>query len=318
MKYYSPGVIVSNNVITGNGSSSYGVKLSHSDASAIIDNNQISGFSSTYGVWLAIGTTTVQNNQISNSLYGIYVNSGPHTIGSKSNGNEIWGNTAGIYVACAGPGTCPSVCAGLPPPAPVVRYNHIRDNEDGVVAEKTAAVDLGMTTRGGNPKQNYGNNTIVNNTGSCVSNTSSCGTVSAVGNYWGGCPPPDCALGDVDMSKALCKAPKGAAPFDEPGDDRTPQLPDKTALLANVPNPFNPSTRIYYDLATPGTAEIAIYDVLGRQVLAHNLGYKSAGSFAWTWDGRDARGGTTSSGVYYIVLKLGGKVVGTRKAVMLK
>ena len=45
------------------------------------------------------------------------------------------------------------------------------------------------------------------------------------------------------------------------------ELPTEFALLGNYPNPFNPSTRISFDLPESARVSIAVYDMLGREVM---------------------------------------------------
>lgn len=46
----------------------------------------------------------------------------------------------------------------------------------------------------------------------------------------------------------------------------TPEVPQRAALLANYPNPFNPTTTIPYELAQAGHVRLEVYDMLGRRV----------------------------------------------------
>ena len=48
----------------------------------------------------------------------------------------------------------------------------------------------------------------------------------------------------------------------------TSELPTEFALLGNYPNPFNPSTRIEFDLPETAEVSIAVFDILGRNVMA--------------------------------------------------
>ncbi len=75
-------------------------------------------------------------------------------------------------------------------------------------------------------------------------------------------------------------------------------------LLSNVPNPFNPSTNILFDLPAGGSYQITIFDVAGRRV-AGIRGSGSAGMNSVTWDGRDNAGRQVSSGVYFYSLQAG-------------
>ena len=46
------------------------------------------------------------------------------------------------------------------------------------------------------------------------------------------------------------------------------ELPTEVALLGNYPNPFNPSTRVVFDLPSAAEVTVHVYDVLGRNVMA--------------------------------------------------
>lgn len=61
--------------------------------------------------------------------------------------------------------------------------------------------------------------------------------------------------------------------------------PEECKLAQNFPNPFNPVTRIRYDLPTDSRVSIAVYDVLGREVArpvneTKETGYHSADFYA--------------------------------------
>lgn len=95
----------------------------------------------------------------------------------------------------------------------------------------------------------------------------------------------------------------------------TPQY--KNALYAAHPNPFNPSTRIPFELKGRGQVFIQIYDVAGRLVRTLVNESKSPGKYEETWDGRSDTGETVSTGVYFIKMKAG-PFTATRKVVLLK
>ena len=80
--------------------------------------------------------------------------------------------------------------------------------------------------------------------------------------------------------------------------------PEKTQLLANYPNPFNPETWIPYELATDTTVKITIYSTQGVVIRTLELGHQSAGYYtgrdrAAYWDGRNALGEQVASGIYF-------------------
>ena len=85
-------------------------------------------------------------------------------------------------------------------------------------------------------------------------------------------------------------------------------IPEKTALLANYPNPFNPETWIPYQLANPSDVRIIIYDPRGAVVRRLELGHQRAAHYtsrnrAAYWDGRNTVGERVASGVYYYQLR---------------
>ena len=80
--------------------------------------------------------------------------------------------------------------------------------------------------------------------------------------------------------------------------------PEKTQLLANYPNPFNPETWIPYELATDTHVRITIYNPQGVVIRTLQLGQQSAGYYtdrdrAAYWDGRNALGEQVASGLYF-------------------
>ena len=98
--------------------------------------------------------------------------------------------------------------------------------------------------------------------------------------------------------------------------------PEKTQLLANYPNPFNPETWIPYQLATHTEVRITIYNTQGRVVRTLSLGQQSAGYYtnrerAAYWDGRNALGEQVASGIYFYQLETD-EMSALRKMVILK
>ena len=98
--------------------------------------------------------------------------------------------------------------------------------------------------------------------------------------------------------------------------------PEKTVLLANYPNPFNPETWIPYQLAQPAEVAVFIHTASGALVRTLPFGEKPAGSYqtksrAAYWDGKNAQGEPVASGVYFYTLKAG-QFTATRKMLILK
>ncbi len=95
-------------------------------------------------------------------------------------------------------------------------------------------------------------------------------------------------------------------------------VPTVSSLVQNHPNPFNPSTTISYDVATPGLVSLRIYDVSGRLVRTLVDEWKGVGRFDQLWDGTDNRGTTVTSGVYFYRMTAPGYKSMTRKMLLLK
>ena len=86
--------------------------------------------------------------------------------------------------------------------------------------------------------------------------------------------------------------------------------PQKTALLANYPNPFNPETWIPYQLANPADVSITIYAADGKLVRTLTLGHQAVGKYhdrsrAAYWNGKNETGESVASGVYFYTLTAG-------------
>ena len=84
--------------------------------------------------------------------------------------------------------------------------------------------------------------------------------------------------------------------------------PEKTQLLANYPNPFNPETWIPYELATDTDVRLTIYNTQGVVIRSLQFGHQSAGYYvgrdrAAYWDGRNALGEQVASGLYFYQLE---------------
>jgi hypothetical protein len=100
--------------------------------------------------------------------------------------------------------------------------------------------------------------------------------------------------------------------------DVTPDSPPAvTALLANVPNPFNPMTTVAFDLARPGRVRLRIYAVDGRLIRTLIADEMAAGRHTMVWNGADGEGRGVASGLYLLCLETPGSVQ-TRKMLMLQ
>jgi len=81
-------------------------------------------------------------------------------------------------------------------------------------------------------------------------------------------------------------------------------LPGQIILHPVYPNPFNPSTKILYQLNQPSRVDLTIFDLRGRQVRSLLSGHsKDAGIHEMEWQGLNDSGIRVSSGVYFLILK---------------
>jgi hypothetical protein len=98
--------------------------------------------------------------------------------------------------------------------------------------------------------------------------------------------------------------------------------PEKSALLQNFPNPFNPETWIPYQLRDATEVVISIYNAAGEMVRELDLGHRQPGLYvsqdrAAYWDGRNKFGATVASGVYFYSIRAG-EFVAVKKLIVLK
>ncbi len=97
-----------------------------------------------------------------------------------------------------------------------------------------------------------------------------------------------------------------------------PTRPDVAAeLKPAVPNPFNPSTRLAWELDQPGVVSLRIYDVAGTLVRSLVRGLElSAGPHETVWRGLDDHGRPQPSGVYFYRLEVNGRSLTRRMALI--
>ncbi len=93
--------------------------------------------------------------------------------------------------------------------------------------------------------------------------------------------------------------------------------PQNLVLQPNVPNPFNPSTQIAYQIPDAGPVSLAIYNTLGQRVRVLVQDSQTPGRYRVTWDGKDMQGREVSSGVYIYRLAHARGVI-TRRLLLVK
>jgi hypothetical protein len=89
-------------------------------------------------------------------------------------------------------------------------------------------------------------------------------------------------------------------------------VPLEFSLRQNFPNPFNPVTKISYDIPRRSFVELKIFDILGREISNPVNEIRQEGSYTFEFDGS-----SLPSGVYFYTLTAGGYVQ-TRKMLLIK
>lgn len=86
-----------------------------------------------------------------------------------------------------------------------------------------------------------------------------------------------------------------------------PIVPSQIKLLGNFPNPFNPSTRIAFELPADSSVTLKVYNIRGQLVRDLSTGMTAAGAHEVPWDGQDRSGQPAPSGVYLYKLDAAGQ-----------
>lgn len=93
-------------------------------------------------------------------------------------------------------------------------------------------------------------------------------------------------------------------------------IPSKFSLSENYPNPFNPMTKIDYELPVDGKVSIVIFDITGREIATLVKDKKKAGYYTLEFDGS-----SIASGMYFyriIADGTGEKFIQTKKMILIK
>jgi hypothetical protein len=94
-------------------------------------------------------------------------------------------------------------------------------------------------------------------------------------------------------------------------------IPLTYQLKQNFPNPFNPETKIYFEIPQAHNVTIAIYNMLGQKVRTLVDDNFKAGQHVVNWNGTNDYGIRLSTGVYFYRIKAG-DFIASKKMLMLK
>ncbi|MCB1048289.1 MAG: VCBS repeat-containing protein [Calditrichaeota bacterium] len=89
------------------------------------------------------------------------------------------------------------------------------------------------------------------------------------------------------------------------------------ALWPVVPNPFNPSTTVQFELPVAGQVRLAVYNAAGQLVRTLLDENRAAGEYSVLWEGLNESNAPVASGLYLLRLEAGGEAL-VRKAVLLR
>ena len=87
----------------------------------------------------------------------------------------------------------------------------------------------------------------------------------------------------------------------------TPVTPEVKFAIGNYPNPFNPSTKIFYTMPKAGHLTLKVYNVRGELVKTLIDGQIEQSGHVM-WDGTNDQGSNVSSGVYFYEARTNGEV----------
>lgn len=78
------------------------------------------------------------------------------------------------------------------------------------------------------------------------------------------------------------------------------ELPSTFLLSDAYPNPFNPSTKLNFEIPQPSEVTFQVYNEVGQEVKELFHSFVAPGRYDISWDGTNQSGSTVASGVYFI------------------
>lgn len=94
----------------------------------------------------------------------------------------------------------------------------------------------------------------------------------------------------------------------DPGNN----LPEYFRLYQNYPNPFNPATIIKFDVPSNSFTTVAVYDIIGNEIIVLLKNELAPGTYEISFDGSKL-----SSGIYYYKM-VSGDFSSVRKMILIK
>jgi len=94
-------------------------------------------------------------------------------------------------------------------------------------------------------------------------------------------------------------SPLGKPVFEDVVSEIAASAPQALQLFQNFPNPFNPTTKIRFDLTEEALVKLRVYDIVGREIAQLVNRQKAAGMHEIIFDGA-----TFTNGIYYYRIEI--------------
>lgn len=89
-------------------------------------------------------------------------------------------------------------------------------------------------------------------------------------------------------------------------------------LHTNYPNPFNPTTKIFYEIPETTNVLLQIYNITGQEIKTLINDRKDAGVYSVSWDGTNNNGYRVSSGIYVYTLTARNRFEDSKKMILVR
>lgn len=91
------------------------------------------------------------------------------------------------------------------------------------------------------------------------------------------------------------------------------EVPEEFRLGQNYPNPFNPVTNIKYQIINTKYVKLKVFDIAGREMITLVNEVQNAGTYLAVWNATGY-----ASGIYFYSLIIDGKLIDTKKMILIK
>ena len=99
--------------------------------------------------------------------------------------------------------------------------------------------------------------------------------------------------------------------------DLDADLPGEFKLLGNFPNPFNPVTKLSFDIDYRSNVIVTIYNILGNEITTIQNGEMNPGRYSLTWNATNDQGKNMPTGMYLYKVTSDSRVL-TGKMLLMK